>query len=111
MVLPSGDRSSDSQVASDVVKVKSLSVRSGSPLALIASAAALSFCAFVCASGAWVIVKANASRHNRRHANLDMETSWEIREAVIIRLDETSFTPTITVFITGGPGDKEVFKF
>src|SRR4051812_22455973 len=72
MVCPSGERSSDSHVASDVVKASDRSVRSGSPLFFTASAAALSFCARVCASGAYDEIETMASRHSRRTASLGM---------------------------------------
>src|SRR5262245_14907404 len=46
---------------------------SGSPLFFTASAAALSFCAFVCASGACGIRKTTARRESSRQASLGME--------------------------------------
>src|SRR3982751_4216656 len=76
MVCPSGERSSDSHVASDVVKASDRSVMSGNPLFFTASAAALSFCARLCASGAYVVMTRIASRHSERQANRGMDTSW-----------------------------------
>jgi hypothetical protein len=78
MVLPSGDTSSDIQVASDVVNDIGRSAISGSVFCFTASAAALSFCALVCARGACGSRRTTRSRTGRWLAYRCIGPRWDV---------------------------------